>query len=257
MTMSQAQLSESRSAPLYVQVADRLADEIHAQQLAPGERLPSERMLQERFEVSRVTVRQALGRLVSIGLVASSAGRGWFVEGNTLTEPPGTVASFTEMVRSAGLKASSRVLDQQVRESTLDEAEALRVAPGTPLLSLHRLRMADGLAIALDHSRVPLAAAPGLVNIDFSTASLYAVLSQAGAQPTRADYSITAEAATAEQAHLLGVNAGAPLLAATQITYDMSGQPVELGAITYRGDRYRFRAVLTADEALLRKPARQ
>jgi len=65
-------------------------------------------------------------------------------------------------------------------------------------------------------------------------------------QPARADYCVTAQAATADQAALLGVSPGAPLLAATQTTYDHSGQPIELGAITYRGDRYRFRAVLTA-----------
>jgi len=236
----------SAAGPLYAQVAGSLAAEIRAGRLVTGTRLPSERELRERFGVSRVTVRQALGRLVSAGLVVPAAGRGWFVHAAPLAEPPGTLASFTEMVSGAGLVATSRILDRQVRDSTLDEAQALRLAPGTPLFSLYRLRMVDGLATALDHSRVPLAVAPGLVDVDFSTSSLYATLTEAGAQPARADYTVTAEAATAAQAQLLEVVPGAPLLAATQTTYDRSGLPIELGAITYRGDRYRFRAVLTA-----------
>ena len=245
-------LSAGQDGPLYVQVADCLAADIQAGRLAVGERLPSERKLCERFGVSRVTVRQALGRLVSAGLVAPSPGRGWFVQTALLAEPPGTLASFTEMVRGAGLVASSRVLDRQIRDSTLDEAEALRLAPGSALLSLYRLRMVDGLATALDHSRVPLAVAPRLADVDFATSSLYATLTEAGVGPARADYCVTAQAATADQAALLGVSAGAPLLAATQTTYDRSGQPIELGAITYRGDRYRFRAVLTADSDSVR-----
>ncbi|MDQ6936503.1 MAG: GntR family transcriptional regulator [Actinomycetota bacterium] len=253
--MSQAAssgVSIAQEGPLYVQVADCLCADIQSGRLSAGGRLPSEREMRERFGVSRVTVRQALGRLVSAGLVAPSPGRGWFVRAATLAEPPGTLASFTEMVRGAGLVASSRVLDRQIRDSTLDEAEALRLAPGSPLLSLYRLRMVDGLATALDHSRLPLAIAPRLAEVDFAACSLYATLAAAGAPPARAEYCVTAQAATADQAALLGVAPGAPLLAATQTTYDRSGQPIELGAITYRGDRYRFRAVLTADSDSVR-----
>jgi len=237
-----------RREPLYAQVADQLEADLRAGRYGAGDRLPSERELGEQYDVSRVTVRQALGRLVERGMVESSAGRGWFVGPQPLAEPPGTLASFTEMAQAAGLQVASVVLEQQVREMTYDEAELLRQVPGTPLLSLRRLRRVDGITIALDHSRVPVALAPALIDTDFSRSSLYATFAAAGVHPERADYEVSARAASADQAQALGVEEGSPLLAATQVTFDRTGRPVELGAITYRADRYRFRTVLVSGQ---------
>ena len=104
--------------------------------------------------------------------------------------------------------------------------------------------MLNGVAVALDTTRVPLACAPELPTIDFSTASLYAVLDAAGATLVRADYTTEAVAADADQARQLGVTPGSPLLLARTTSYDASDRLVELGETAYRPDRYRFRATL-------------
>lgn len=232
----------SGHSPLYLRVARQVGSRIADGQLRPGDRLPSERQLQGEFGVSRVTMRQALSKLVDEGLVTSSPGRGWFVS-TQLNEPPGTLLSFSEMVTERGLRPTSKVLEIGVRSATLDEAEGLQMAPGAALFFVRRLRLIDDMATALDFSRLPAILVPGLETLDFTTSSLYATLQEKyDLLPTRADFCVEALPATQEQAKLLEVTNGTPLLASTQTTYDQHDRPLEIGKITYRGDRYRFRA---------------
>src|SRR5439155_3338403 len=108
--------------------------------------------------------------------------------------------SFSEMAATRGLTAASRVIDRQVRAASMDEAETLRLAPGAPLFELARLRLLDGMPILVDRSRLPLALAPELDDVDFSTTSLYTVLQERyGIRPTRAHFSIEAVAARKEE----------------------------------------------------------
>jgi len=236
--------------PLWERVSATLEQEIDTGASAAGARLPSEAALTNRFGVSRVTLRQALAHLEQRGLVHPQAGRGWFVGAApgdpAVSEEPGVLQSFTEMANSRGLRAGAVVLHCERRAADWDEAQDLAVAPGAKLLSLRRLRQLDGIAVAVDHSLVPASLLPGLDDKDFRDASLYAALQRHGVRPFRADYEVQAIAADAEHAHLLDVAAGAPLLSARQICVDDSGRRIESGHITYRGDRYRFRAVLQA-----------
>ena len=232
------------SQPLHDKVREAIAEQIRSGAIPPGARLQSERDLADQMGVSRVTVRRALDALAEDGLVRAARGSGRFVSDAALAEPPNTLLSFTELGAERGLLASSRVLGSRVRSATLDEAEVFGVAPGADVFELDRLRMLDGVAVALDHTRVPLVLAPVLPTIDFGAASLYAVLDEAGAGLVRADYTTEAVAADASTARQLGVTPGSPLLLATTTSYDTSDRVVELGETTYRSDRYRFRATL-------------
>lgn len=231
--------------PLYLQVAQWILHEIVQRDLRPGDRLPPERTLCRQLGVNRLTLRRALLALAEEGTVEADAGRGWFVGGGLLSEPPNALLSFTRMAASRGLTSSARVLAARVRPATIDEAEILRLAPGADVFELERLRLLDGIPVAVDRSRVPLQRAPDLPAHDWTRESLYGVLEKAGVIPVRASYSVEAVAADATSAELLGVPEGAPLLLARQITYDQDQRPFELGRMAYRGDRYRFRATLT------------
>lgn len=227
------------------QVARAIAEQIAHGALLPGDRLPGERALRERFGVSRATVRRALASLGAEGLVASHPGRGSFVAADPLEEPPEVLTSFSAMGAERGLAPSAQVLAAEVVPATLDEAEAFGIAPGAELFVLERLRLLDGHAVAIDRSRVPLARCPGLAAADFTSASLYAALDEAGAGPSRAEYAMQAVAADAHQAALLGVSPGFPLLRTTTRSSDARDTVVELGEMHYRGDRYRYRTTLT------------
>src|SRR5262249_6739657 len=130
-------------------------------------------------------------------------------------------------------------------------AEAFQIAPGAELLDLQRLRMLDGMPISLDNNRVPLRLVPDAADLDFASASLYDALARHGNAPARADYEIEARAAEPDQAALLGLEPGAPVLCATTIAAREDGRIVDMGWTVYRADRYRFQATLT------RRPQRE
>jgi GntR family transcriptional regulator len=231
--------------PLYRRVGYRILEQISSGALRRGDRLPSERALSEQCGVSRVTLRRALQQLEEDGVVASSRGSGWYVTAEVLGEPPNALLSFTEMARTRGLGPSAHILDQRVRPATLDESEALGIAPGAELLHLERLRLLNDVPIAFDHSLIPVEIAPSLPEYDFTVVSLYTTLElEYAVVPSRADYAVEAVAADERAAGLLDVAVGAPTLVTTQTTYESHDRPFELSTMTYRGDRYRFRASL-------------
>ena len=229
--------------PLYHRVYREIAEGIESGVLLPGDRLPSERSLCEQLGVSRATVRRAVEELISDGLV-ETRGRGSFVRGDAVVEPPNTLMGLSEVARARGLDPSSKVLRAEVRPATIDEADAFSIAPGADLLELERVRMLDGLPISLDRNRVPVRLLPDLGDVDFTTASLYESLDAAGHAPARADYELEARAAAPHAAELLALAPDAPVRFATPVAIGEDGRVVDLGRTVYRADRYRFQATL-------------
>ena len=162
-----------------------------------------------------------------------------------LSEEANALTSLTELGTSRGLKCARRGC-WNCAWPRLDDAdsELFGIAPGAPVLLLHRLRRLDGLPVSLDRTRVPRDALPDLGTLDFRRDSLYAALERAGRGPARADYTVEAVPADPVQSRLLEVGVGTPLLRASTVSRDATGRVVEAGEMLYRGDRYRFRARL-------------
>lgn len=244
-------LLDQDALPLYGRTAARLWDDVLAGGAREGDRLPSERALSLRYEVSRVTLRAALAQLEARGLVSSSPARGWFVAAPPVESPAAptahTVQGFADYAVAHGLSTHTRVLESGVRPATVREAETLRIGPGAELFELRRLRFLDGLVVVLEHNRLPLALCPALATTDFTTASLYATLREADPPqvPRVADYSVEARRPRSEERTLLDVDDRVPMLEATQLAFNQDGRPLEWTVATYRGDRYRFRASIT------------
>ena len=238
-----ADILSRSSRPLYQKVYDQLAAELGSGALTPGDRFPPERELCQRLNVSRVTLRRALKQLEIDGVLVS-APRGWLVAG-ALEKAPNELLGFSELARARGLEPTSQIIRARLRPASIDEAELLQVAPGSELVELVRLRLLDGVPTAVDDSCVPSSLVPGLLEQDLDSMSLYRTLeNDHGIVVSHADYSVEARAADGEVAELLGVRPGEPLLVARQTTYDQAGVAVQHAQISYRGDRYRFRATL-------------
>jgi GntR family transcriptional regulator len=229
--------------PLFLGIAQSLAERIASGELAPGAQLLGERELCKQFGVSRVTIRRALGELRQRGLIDSDSARGWFVQVPSLGEP-NALMSFSEMARSRGLAATSKILRAGTRLAGIDEAEDLGIAPGSELYEIERIRRLDGVAVAIEHSRLPLRIAPNLPHADLAQGSLYDALRAGGVLPAYAEYVLQAIGASKKQAALLEVSEGAPLLMANALTHDRGGRPIEISVSVFRGDRYRFRTTL-------------
>jgi GntR family transcriptional regulator len=235
-------ISPDYPEPLWIQAVNIITGEIEAGVLKTGTRLPPERELCQQLGISRVTLRKALTKLVGDGVLRPAHGRGWYVAQTAATkEWPNSLESFSETAERMGLEATSLVRRSEERPATLDEAELLSIAPGTPIFRLERVRLLGGMPIAVDTTRITLNRVPDIGTVDFAHASLYEELDKRGIVPSRADATIEAEEADAEVAELLDLEAGKPLLVMRQVALDQDEHPLFASMIKYAGDRYRLR----------------
>jgi GntR family transcriptional regulator len=210
--------------PAWAQIEARLSDRIASGGLAPGERLPPERELAATLGVSRMTVRQALDALSRRGLVERGVGRGTFVRAPARVEHSLDGAlGFTERLAGQGLPAEARVL-LAAREG--DE------------LHVRRLRSTGGRPLALEDTWLPADRFPGLLERDLS-GSLYALMDDYGGRPVRAEERLTPVAA-GEEADVLGVRPGAPLMLVERTAHASDGSVIERARDLHRGDRSAF-----------------
>lgn len=206
--------------------------------LQPGARLPSDAELCAEFGVSRMTARNAMQRLAEDGLIARKPGRGSFV-----AEPPAhrranRLMTFSQEMRRAGRVPSSRVLDRVVRAASAAEAESLDIAAGQPVVYLRRLRQADEVPMALESTVLIGSCADAVMTADLAKGSLHETLGRAGIVLRRGTSTIGAAAATAEDARLLAVGTGDPLLVERRVIADGHGRRVEATESRYPADRY-------------------
>ena len=137
---------------LYKTIRDDLLRAIENGSLQPDQALPSERELCQRYGTSRMTVRHAVTELESLGSVYRMQGKGTFVSGRKLIQPLMQVSGFTEDMAKRGKKASSQILFAGEKKADAAIARGLRIAPGEPYILIRRLRLADGVPMAIEHT---------------------------------------------------------------------------------------------------------
>jgi GntR family transcriptional regulator len=205
--------------------------------LAPGSPIPSERELAERYGVSRLTVRSAIGRLVDEGLLSRVRGKGTFTATRRM-DLQLYLMSFTDDMRKRGLVPTTEVLGTGTDVPPSATASALRLAPSDTAYRLWRLRRADGVPLAVERGWYHPGMVPGLPELDL-TESLYAQLAQHyGIRFDHARQTVWTEPADRDTARLLAIRTGSPLLVFRRIS-STGGEPVEDMTSWYRGDRYQ------------------
>jgi GntR family transcriptional regulator len=228
--------SPARFVPRYYEIEQALRTRIA--ELKPDDPLPSDAMLCAEFGVSRMTARNAVQRLSQEGLVYRVPGRGTFVAEPPVHRQAGNLLSFTEEMRRRGRVPSSRLLAREVREPGPAEASRLQLEPGEEVIAIRRLRVADEEPVALEEAVFPAAIAPLIERADLERRSLHDTLVEGGHVPAMGRARLGAEAAGPEDALLLEVPVGSPLLVEKRVIHDQDGRPLELCESRYAGARY-------------------
>jgi len=223
-------------APRYREIEAALRARIA--RLRPGQRLPSDADLCAEFGVSRMTARHAMAQLADEGLVRRDPGRGTFVADPPTHRRANSLMTFSHEMRRQGRTPSSRVVVRRVRPPADAERAALRAPYGSEVVELCRVRLADDEPVAVETAVLTGRCIAAVMAADLETGSLHEALIGAGILPTRGQSSIGAEAATDEDAVLLGVRAGDPLLVERRLIHDQRGRPIERTESRYAADRY-------------------
>lgn len=229
----------------YEQIADYLRELIDDSE--PGDRLPSDAELCDRFDVSRMTARHAVQLVAADGLVERKRGAGTFVRSSPVRRDLGSPLSFSENMRSRGMKPSSKTLSWARVDPTADEQEALGLGPEDKAYALERLRLADGTPMAIERAVMPETLAIAAEE-HIGSGSLHAAFQLVGRTPSRAHAEVTARKATKRQRELLELPTTGIVIVERRTIFDQDGKPLERTVTWYASARYSFRAVLVRNE---------
>jgi GntR family transcriptional regulator len=224
------------NSPLYMQVARKLIRDVRDGRYQVDQALPSERVLSEQLDVSRVTARKAIDQLVEQGLVVRRRGSGNYIAPR-IEQPLSNLSSFSEQLQQRGHQPRSHWLCREVLIAEADEQLALGLSPNTRVARLERLRLADDVVMAYEVSVIPATVLPRPEAVH---SSLYAHLDKTGHMPVRALQHIRAMNASARLAGQLDIPEGQAVLFITRVGYLESGQAVELTHSYCRSDHYDF-----------------
>lgn len=233
--------------PKYYQLASILRRKIEAGEWPPRTPIPSERLLEVQYNVSRTTIRQAIDYLERQGYIYREQGRGTFVSPQKLQKGIQELTSFSEDMLRRGMQPGQviRRIERLIPPSNVQQR--LELAPGADVLCLERLRLGDDIPIGLQTSYLALAPNQEITRAELEEAgSLYRILQEKyNILPSEADETLEVTLATPEEAALLQIPPDAPLLLNERLMYNQNRQPVEFVKILYRGDRYRYLIRLT------------
>lgn len=231
------------SVPLYKQLKSQLLEHIRRGDWAAGQQLPSEAELAQTYSVSRTTVRQAVGDLVSSGFVIRRQGKGTYVAEQAFHTAATTLYGFAEELRATGLDVDIQV--DQVKETSCPASVAttLGIPSGRRIISLERTAFVDDEAYFREHSYIVPPFHVDLQRVLDGGAPfdyIYGFLEQNGVRINSGNQSISAQLADDMDCAVFKLESPTPMLVIERITRDESGAAVEFSTVRYPASRYQL-----------------
>jgi GntR family transcriptional regulator len=233
-------INKNSPIPLYYQLEEYIKALIEKGELRKGEALPAEREYAEKYQISRMTVRQAFTHLVNEGYLHRLQGKGTFVAERKIEQILKRLSSFTEDMEARGLTPGSKLIHFDIIPATSQIANQLSIQVDIPVYEIKRIRLADGIPMALETNYISANLIQGLTEAIVNQ-SLYAhIEGQLNLRIDTAQQVIESAIASKIEAEYLNINTGAPVMLIQQSTYLQDGTPVEFVNSVFRADRYKF-----------------
>jgi GntR family transcriptional regulator len=234
-------INKNSPIPIYYQLEEHIKGLIEEGVLKPGDVLPPEREYAEKYQISRMTVRQAFTQLVNEGYLFRLQGKGTFVAERKIEKTLQGIISFTEDMRARGLKPASELVNFEVVPAASQIAEQLNIAEDDPVYEIMRIRLADSVPMALETNYISVNLIQGLTE-QIVSQSIYAYVE--GPLNLRIDSAsqvIEASIAGKKEADYLNIPKGAPVMLIERNAYLQDGRTLEFVKSVYRADRYKFK----------------
>jgi GntR family transcriptional regulator len=242
MTTRRPTVSADSPIPLYTQIKDTLRAGILDGRYPPHSRMPSESELQTMFNVSRITIRQALNDLQKEGLIFKVHGKGSFVSQPKAFQNVTSLQGFAEAMSRSGHEIINRVVKFRFVPAPADVAVRLALPESTPIVEIHRVRLLNRSPVSYEVTYLPEVLGRQLERADLVTRDIFLILENDCAMPLgAAELAIDAVAASPGVARALRIEKGAPLLRIERLTHDANGRPVDFEYLYFRGDTFQYR----------------
>jgi DNA-binding GntR family transcriptional regulator len=241
-------IAKESAVPVYQQVAEWIRDKIYTGEWQTGDKIPSEKQIMDLLEVSRGTIKKAITGLVNEGLLSSVQGKGTFVksESDNISYSLGSgLLSFAESLENQHLKYETQVIESRVESANKLTADKLKIAIGSPIFYLKRLRSVENEKVMLIENRINMNLCPGIIDIDFNGNNLFPTIERLSKKEI--GYSESRYAARIignERGHYLEVHEDAPVLHLEQLVHFEDGSPIEFGNVWLKSNKYYLGTIL-------------
>ena len=241
-------IDPSNIVPKYYQLANIIRQQIENGTFQAYTAIPSERQIEEQYSLSRPTIRQAIDILERQGYLYRVHGKGTFVSPPKLQKGILELTSFSEDMRNRGLEPGQKILEFGEIKPPAKVARQLEInEPNQKVLRIKRLRFGDKTPIGIQDSYLCLPSGQTITREEIEArGSIYSILQEKfGLYPTEADETLEVTLATPEEADMLQIPVGSPLLLNERRLWSQNRQAIEFVRILYRGDRYKYFVRLT------------
>jgi GntR family transcriptional regulator len=232
--------------PLYHQLKEILLELIEGGEFAPNTSIPTEKELEEQYRVSRTTVRQAITELVNDGYLYRQQGVGTFVSRPKIGHNAQELLSFSDEMRRRRLKPGTQLLHFNRIVPSKKVARQLGLLAGEEVYEIQRLRFVDSEPVGLHTSYLPVRNVPDLTYRKLEEyQSLYQLLQdEYEINIVEADETLEASLAHEDEAELLRIAKGSPVLLVERVSHSGQSEPIEFVKMVYRADRYKYHSRL-------------
>lgn len=239
----------SKSAPiqLHYQLANELRDYIQSGMWNIGDMFPTDREIMEKYNVSATTVRRAVKQLVEEGWIERRPGKGTFIKKEPIKEELGQLTGFFEEMTNKGFVPKAEVLEikeVEITDAVIREFPEIKHLGEEKLILIKKLHKINDKKLVLVSSFWKPEYGRELARYDLTNTGVYEIADRfLNVQLTKAEESISAKAATKEEAEYLDIKKGEPVLVMERLTYQ-DDMPIEYVYNVYRADRYRYNITL-------------
>jgi len=236
-------IDRSLYEPAYAQLVRILLGQIAAGVFRPGDRLPSEAQLCERYGVSPMTVRRVINILADQGVVIAEQGRGTFVKPLELGSATFDLNRLQQIFREG--QSTVKLLEARITSAAKQTADKLAIEVGDRTVFIRRLIFQNDNPMFLHREYVIYDPTRPLIEAEMEVTALRGLFSDgSGSDLKRGDLAVEAAVLTEEEAGLLHSQAGVPAFRLEHVFYDFDGQPISWGWFICSGDRLRFTATI-------------
>ena len=241
-------MKQAKTTHRYEEIENWLRDVVLSGK--PKDMIPSEVDIASKFDVSRMTARQAVLNLMREGLLERRRGSGTFIADPPMHRRDGILLSFTEDMKRRGLTPSSVLISGKMESATPKDLQALNLKAGEKIVVVHRIRLANGVPLALERvALIPQCKA--VLVTDLENGSLHEALRSINMAPYIASGWLSARVSTNLEAKKLKITKGTPLLVETRVIDDEKGRAIEYTATSYASNRYVVDVKLNCTPAII------
>lgn len=228
--------------PLYNQLKELLRTQILDGTYPPESRMPSESELGDIFQVSRITVRQALGDLQKEGLIFKIHGKGTFVAKPKAFQNVSTLKGLAESMAQLGYEVINQLHSVKFIKANSRIAERLQLHEGDTVTEIKRVRLINREPVSLEVSYLPKDIGEKLQKADLITRDIFLILeNDLQLNLGHADLAVDAVLADSELTKALNVEEGSPIMRIERLTHTVDAKPIDFEFLYYRGDAFQYR----------------